>query len=41
MFELGVVMLNCLGRDARSTPGDKERLYKLPIGEIDERKGAD
>jgi hypothetical protein len=39
VLELGGMMLNCLGRDAGSTLGDKERLYKLPIGEVDERKG--
>jgi hypothetical protein len=39
VLELGGMVLNCLGRDARSTLGDKERLYKLPIGEVDERKG--
>jgi hypothetical protein len=38
VLELGGMMLNCLGRDAGSTLGGMERLYKLPIGRVDERK---
>ena len=38
VLELSGIMLNCLGRDARSTPGGKERLNKLSIGRADERK---